>query len=109
MQVDVAERRFILNYLWFDVCAGRTYLWLKKPLNAGRAVFDCRSLQVGIGSSAILANAYATVHYQISDGDFGLAFVLLFHRQATIAVTLISICMVGKPNASTPTCVHMGA
>ena len=52
----------------------------------------------------ILANAYAyaTVHYRISDGGFGLAFVLLFHRQATIAVTLISICMVGSPNASTP-------
>ena len=59
----------------------------------------------------ILANAYAyaTVHYRISDGGFGLAFVLLFHRQATIAVTLISICMVGKPNASTPSCVQMGA
>ena len=61
----------------------------------------------------ILANAnayaYATVHYRISDGGFGVAFVLLFHLQATIAVTLISMCMVGKPNASTPSCVQMGA
>jgi len=46
MQVGAAECRLILSYFWFDVGAGRSYPWSKIPLNSGRTVFDCRSLQV---------------------------------------------------------------
>lgn len=38
------------SYLWFEVGAGGSQFWSKKPLNAGRSVFDCRSLQVAMGA-----------------------------------------------------------
>ena len=47
MQVGRDKCRFICSYLWFEVAVSRNYSWSKKPLNAGLAVFDCRSLHLG--------------------------------------------------------------
>ena len=62
MQVEADECGFIRSYLWFVDLAGRNYLWSKNPLDVGRSVFKCRSLQLRTVTLMVLLLNFGSQH-----------------------------------------------
>lgn len=57
MHVGAVKCRFICSYCWFDGTVSCSYSRSKKPLNAGRHAFECRSLQLRSAQHSCLVAA----------------------------------------------------